>query len=36
MGDGIKMNVKEIKYKGGEQIPKVQAPVNTQLNFHVP
>ena len=36
MGDGIKMNVKEIGYKGGEQIPMVQAPVNTELNFHVP
>ena len=29
MGDSIKMNVKEIGYKGGEQIQMFQAPVNT-------
>jgi len=33
MGDSIKMNVKEIGYKGGEYIQIAQAPVNAEMNF---
>jgi hypothetical protein len=36
MEDSIKMNVKEIGYKGVEFFQLVQVPVNTVMNLQIP